>query len=342
MTTIPFAIPGDLTTKTGGYIYDARVIDASGGALVPVALPSGFPFPTAAELTETQATLAALPGPALIDGLAYGALSEGIITSLPFAPVALCHHPLGHEPGLERDIAERLIAMERHALALAAHTVVTSETTKRTLVDEFGLVPEAITVAPPGLDRAPPARAKAGPPLILTVASITPRKGHDVLVRALARIEDQDWTCLLAGPDDRNAATADALRAQIAAAEMKHRIHMIGPQSAEELDALYARATIFCLPSRYEGYGMVFAEAMMRGLPVVACDAGAVADLVPCTAGRLVPVDDDAALASAIGDLLRNPVLRTSMAQRGREFALSIPGWDATWRTIRTLMEHAT
>lgn len=338
--TFTFAIPGDLTTKTGGYIYDAKVIAASGGAARPLALPAGFPFPTAAELDETRATLMAAKGPLLIDGLAYGALPATLIDDLPHPIVALCHHPLGHEPGLAKDIAARLIAAERAALDRAAHIIVTSETTKRTLISDFGQKPDRITVAAPGLDRTRPARPGPGAPVILTVASLTHRKGHDVLIRALARIRKLEWTCLCAGPDDRDAAVTTALRAQITEADLTGRVHLIGPQSDEELDRLYARATIFCLPSRYEGYGMVFAEAMMHGLPIVACDTGAVADLVPRTAGRLVPVDDDAAMAAALTDLLHNPILRSSMGGRGRQHSMSMPGWDITWNTIKTVVER--
>ncbi len=339
--TFGFAIPGDPTTKTGGYIYDARVIEASKGALAALALPGGFPFPSAAELTATQAALQAMSGPLLIDGLAYGVLPAAMIDALPQRPVALCHHPLGHEPGLAPDVAARLIRSERAALDRAVHIVVTSATTKKTLEDTFGQAPNRITIAPPGLDRKAAARPGRGAPMILTVASLTRRKGHDVLIQALARIAHLEWTCLCVGPDDRDPAITAALHTQIAEAGLGQRIHLIGPQSEPELDALYARATLFCLPSRYEGYGMVFAEAMMRALPIIACDAGAVAELVPRSAGRLVAIDDDAALAAAVADVLRNPVLRTSMGARGREYALALPGWDATWEAIRRAMEAA-
>jgi glycosyltransferase involved in cell wall biosynthesis len=340
--TFNFAIPGDPTTKTGGYIYDARVIEAAAGEVVPLSLPASFPFPSAADLAETRDVLTRASGKMLVDGLAYGAMPAALIEALPAPPVALCHHPLGYEPGLDALTRARLIAQERAALDRASHVIVTSHATKQTLITEFGQAADRITVAPPGLDRTRPARPRPGPPLILTVASLTKRKGHDILVRALERMTDQDWTCLCAGPDDRDPATTAALRAQIAEAGLSGRIHLIGAQNEEELDALYARASVFCLPSRYEGYGMAFAEAMMRGLPVIACNTGAVSDLVPQTAGRLVPVEDDAALAAALTDVLHNPILRTSMGARGRQHALAIPGWDVTWGIIRKVMEKVS
>lgn len=338
------AIPGDPATVTGGYIYDARVIAASGGALETLTLPGGFPFPTDAELAATRAALAAAPGPLLVDGLAYGAMPAEMIAALPRRPVALCHHPLGREPGLSDDDARRLLAAERAALALAAHVVVTSAETKRGLVADMGVAAADVTVVRPGLDRAAPARGRKGAPVILSVGSLTPRKGHDVLVAALARMAearpDLGWEARVAGAADLSPQTARALHRQIAEAGLESRVTILGPQTSAGLDALYDEAAIFALASRYEGYGMVFAEAMMRALPVVACDAGAVAALTPADAGVLTPVDDAAALAAALTDLLEDPARRAWMGEAGRAHALTIPGWDAAWAAIETVLRR--
>lgn len=342
MSGYSFAIPGDSTTLTGGYIYDARVAAASDGALTPLALPAGFPFPTDVEIETARDALAAAPGPVLVDGLAYGALPAELIAALPRAPVALCHHPLGKEPGLSAAEARRLMASERAALGLARHVIVTSAETKRALADELDVAPERVTVAPPGLGRAAPAKGRAGAPLILAVGSLTVRKGHDVLIAALARLAttrpDLDWEARIAGADHFSPGTAATLRRQVAEAGLAARIRLLGAQTPEALDRLYDEAAIFALASRYEGYGMVFAEAMMRALPVVACDAGAVAELVPETAGRLAPVDDASTLAAALETLLEDAGLRARMGASGREHALKIPGWDATWATIERVL----
>ncbi|MEO0363164.1 MAG: glycosyltransferase family 4 protein [Pseudomonadota bacterium] len=338
-----FAIPGDPATPTGGYVYDARVIEAAAGVLELVALPAGFPFPSPRELEATGAALAAAEGPALVDGLAYGALPPELIDALPRPPVALCHHPLGLEAGLSEAAARRLIESERAALARAAHVVVTSDATKRTLLADFGLEDAGVTVAEPGLDRTEAARLHGrepdGPPKILTVASITPRKGHDALVSALAALGDRDWTLDLVGPEDRDAAWATRIREAVACAGLEDRVAFRGAAPRSALEARYLEADLFCLSSRYEGYGMVFAEAMMRGLPVVGCAVGAVPEVVPPAAGRLVPPDDPAALAEAIAAFLDDPAARRSAGAAGRAHALSMPGWDATWAAIRKVLE---
>lgn len=338
-------MPGDPETATGGYAYGRRIVAASTGELALLRLPAGFPYPTADDLAETGRLLAAAKGPVLVDGLAYGVLPTRLIDALPERPVALCHHPLGLEHGLSEAESRRLIEAERAALARAAHVVVTSEATARTLVADFGLAAEGVTVAPPGLDRAAPAAfhrgAAAETPTILTVASYTPRKAHDALLAALALIADRPWRAVWAGADDLDPPWRAKIAAAVSISGLGERIEMRGPCDAAKLDRLYDGADIFCLPSRYEGYGMVFAEAMMRGLPVVAAKAEAVRDLVSPAAGRLAPADDPAALAAALAGLLDDPAARRAAGMAGRERAMALPDWSETWRRVQGALDAA-
>ncbi len=338
MSTI-FAVPGDLATPTGGYVYDRRLIGAAEGALTHLPLPGDWPHPTGA---DRAAAIEALQhaGPAIIDGLAYGAFTPDMIAALPTRPMVLCHHPLGKETGLDAYEAAIAIKQEAAVLSLAAHIIVTSDETKRTLIAELGQDEARITVAPPGLDYVDaPERMEKSIPEILTVASLTPRKGHEELVVALARLKHLNWTAKWIGPVDRDETHFEAVKAAIVETELTSRIHIEGPLPAEALDQAYADADIFCLPSRYEGYGMVFAEAMMRGLPIVACDAGAVAELVPPRAGILTPVGDPDAMAKALEEVLEDAPFRAMMGDAGHKHALTIPGWDETWAIVRRVLE---
>ena len=253
------------------------------------------------------------------------------------------HHPLGKETGFDAYEAAIAIKKEAAVLSIAAHILVTSPETKRTLVGELGQDEARITVAPPGLDYIDTQRKVEKSTLeILTVASLTPRKGHEELVVTLARIKHQNWTARWIGPVDRDETHFEAVKAAIIETGLTSRIRIEGPLSGAELEQAYREADIFCLPSRYEGYGMVFAEAMMHTLPIVACDAGAVADLVPPRAGILTPVYDPDAMAQALEELLEDAPFRTMMGGAGRKHALTIPGWDETWATIRTVIKAQT
>src|SRR5262249_20145343 len=138
MTSLAFAIPGDINLPTGGYMYDRRVL-----ALLPrlgiearhIELPGSFPAPSTADLLATGRLLAAVgdAGVVMIDGLAYGAMPMEAIARVRAPIVALVHHPLCLEAGLAKARQDELFALEKAALAKAKRVVVTSEITARTL-----------------------------------------------------------------------------------------------------------------------------------------------------------------------------------------------------------------
>ncbi|QPH52781.1 glycosyltransferase family 4 protein [Pontivivens ytuae] len=329
-----FAIPGDLEMRTGGYAYDRHVLAALPG-LRHVALPGSFPAPTDADLEETRALLSG-HGPVMIDGLALGATPVALLEGLERPIVALCHHPLALETGLDAVQAEALRASETAALGVVEAVICTSTTTARILATEYGVDDARITVAEPGLAQMDAAARQGEPPVILTVGSFTPRKGHDVLIEALLRLEDLPWQARWIGarPDEEWAARIEARVAEVG---LTDRIAIEG--AATDMAAVYAGADLFCLPSHYEGYGMVFAEAMMAGLPIIACAGGAVPDVVPATAGRLTEPGDARALADSLRMVLDDGRVAERMATAGRAHALSLPTWAETAARIADVLE---
>jgi glycosyltransferase involved in cell wall biosynthesis len=341
-----FAIPGDLNTPTGGYAYARRILPLLGAYGVEarhLPLPGGFPFPDDAALKAAGDALAEIPADeiALIDGLAYGALPERVIARIAAPIVALVHHPLGLETGLSPEDSARLVETERRALAHAWWVIATSETTAETLRRDFGVAAERLSVAAPGTERAARATGGGDVPHLLSVGAVVPRKGFDVLLTALAELAARPWRCTIAGSLDRDPATVDALRAQIERLGLSERITLTGALEPAALDDVYRSADIFVLPSRYEGYGMVFTEAMARGLPIVACAAGAVPGTVPRDAGLLVPPDDAAALAEAVRRLLDDPKERRSLGDAAFAHVRSLPSWDDTARRVAEAIREA-
>src|SRR5439155_12650465 len=202
---------------------------------------------------------------------------------------------------------QALAASERRALQQARAVICTSATTAKTLVSDYGLAAARVSVASPGTDPVSPVHpARAGPGVRrLAVGTVTPRKGHDLLVEALAGVVGLDWTCTIAGSLDRDPAMVASVRQRIAAHRLGDRIALAG--EVADIAALYAAADLFVLPSRYEGYGMAFAEALQQGLPVIGTATGAIPEVVPPTAGLLVPPDDVAVLAAALQRLIGDP-----------------------------------
>ena len=347
MTRTAFAIPGDLALPTGGYAYARRILPllaAHGLAARHLPLPGGFPFPDEAALVEAGAALSAIPADevALIDGLAYGALPERVIARIAAPIVALVHHPLGLETGLSDADGARLIETERRALSFARRVVATSETTAQTLTRDFAVPAERLSVAVPGTEQADRATGSGDVPHLLSVGAVVPRKGFDVLVAALRELADRPWRCTIAGSLDRDPATVRALHAQIADAGLADRVTLTGALAPDALDAMYFDADLFVLPSRYEGYGMAFTEAMARGLPIVAAEAGAVPATVPRAAGTLVPPDDPQAVAAALRELLDDPARRKTMSDAAFAHAQGLPSWDDTARRVAEAIHQAS
>jgi glycosyltransferase involved in cell wall biosynthesis len=117
-------------------------------------------------------------------------------------------------------------------------------------------------------------------------------------------------------------------------------VHVSGPVDDATLKVAYAAADLFVLPSRYEGYGIVYAEALAHGLPIIACDVGPVPELVGEEAALFVPPDDVEALSGALDQLLGDPALRSRMSEAAYTRAEGLPRWeDTTAGFLRVLRE---
>ncbi len=335
MRRLVFAIPDSLATPTGGYAYARRMIGELGRRgfeIELIDLGHGFPRPHESVRAAAIGRISALAPdrPAVIDGLAFGVLPELASVARGHRLIGLVHHPLAFESGLSAAEAAALRASERAALAGACHVIATSATTARLLISDYGVPAARLTIAPPGTDRAPSAHGSGGDVLaLLAVGSLVPRKGYDVLVAALAQLADLPWRLIIVGDPSRDPQTAAALAADIARAHLSERITLAGVVSAEQLRALYLGSDLFVLASRFEGYGMAYAEAIAHGLPVVGTNAGAIPDTVGSCA-MLVDAEDVAALAQALRSLIGDRARRLRLAAAARAAAVSLPTWEQT------------
>jgi len=333
---ITFVVPGDLSSPTGGYGYDRQIIAGlreRGWAVDLAELGDGFPWPDATALRQAAVQIAAIPDGSTVvaDGLAFGALPQlAAKHAARLRWVALVHHPLALESGLHERQRLLLFDGERRALAHADAVIVTSAATARTLVADYGLAAQRLQVVMPGTAAAALATGSTpghGALSLLCVATLIPRKGHALLIEALAGLQDRDWRLHCVGSTTRDAATAASVCAAIAGHGLGARVHLHGEVDADALQAFYDRADIFVLASLHEGYGMALAEALARGLPVVSSTAGAIADTVPCTAGLLVPPGDGIALRRALARVLDEPALRAGLAAGARTARQQLPSW---------------
>jgi glycosyltransferase involved in cell wall biosynthesis len=340
-----FAVPGDLATPTGGYRYDRRIIaelPALGWGAEVVNLGDGFPYPTADTRATACVRLSALARgrPVVIDGLAFGVLPDAAeALRASHSLVALVHHPLALESGLSATESASLHASERSALGCARHVIATSATVARLLVEHYGVPSGTVSVVEPGTDRVSTApRNGAGVVKLLAVGSVIPRKGYDVLIAALARLRHLPWQLVIAGDCGRSPQTYRQVKGEIGRLGLAERVSLLGAVAFDELAPLYASADLFVLPSRFEGYGMAYAEAIAHGVPVVGTTAGAIPQTVPADAGVLVPPGDVEALAATLQRLIANPQERERLAAGAR--AAKFPSWSEQAALFARVLER--
>jgi len=231
-------------------------------------------------------------------------------------------------------------AVDPRSLAARASAILAvSETTKRDVVERWGIAPERVTVTLEGADAAKPAdpetvasvRAKYRLPerFILHVGALEPRKNHLGLLDAFHQLRPlsrfNGLGLVLAGPPGWN--NAPIVRA-IRRSPYRDDIRLLGYVPSAERAALYGSASVFAFPSFYEGFGLPPLEAMAAGLPVVASHAGALGEVVG-DAGILTDPYRPSELADALAAVLDSPSLARLYAERGAARAAAFT-WDAS------------
>jgi glycosyltransferase involved in cell wall biosynthesis len=256
--------------------------------------------------------------------------------------IALVHQPLALDPGLDPTQADTFRETERAALAAAARVVVTSEATARIVRADYDVPSQNISVVRPGNDVVPPALGSSdGVIRLLSVGSVVPVKGYDLLVVALATLTDMPWQLTIAGDRTRDPLTAAQLEADIAGPRPGRQGPGTWRGTAQRINELFLASDIFVLASRFEGYGMALAEAIAHGIPVVSTMAGAIPQTVPAGTGLLVPPDDAAALAFALRRLISDPAERRRLAANARTAAVRLPTWQESAKLFVDAIESS-
>ena len=340
MSSVHVVVPDDIDDPlrpSGGNTYDRRVCDglaALGWSVQEHPVAGAWPSPDEAARAGLAGLLSGFPDAAvvLLDGLVAASVPDVL---QPHAHrlrlVVLVHMPLG-------DRTDECVV-----LSAAAAVVTTSRWTRHWLLDHYTLRPDRVHVAEPGVGAADLAPGTASGGHLLCVAAVIPAKGHDVLIAALATLTELPWTCACVGTLTRDPDFVTALTRQAREAGIGDRVQLVGPRTGADLEASYAAADALVLPSRAETYGMVVAEALAHGLPVVATTAGGLPEALGGTdanrAGLLVPPDDSTALAKALRCWLGDAQLRQRLRRGARERRAVLPGWQVTSGAISRVLE---
>jgi glycosyltransferase involved in cell wall biosynthesis len=325
---------------SGGNVYDRRVLDGLARRGQPVQehpVAGSWPNPDSDDLARLGGVLGALPDDSVV--LVDGLVASGASAVLPreagrLRLVVLLHMPVGPDRG------------EKIVLGSASGVLTTSAWARSQLRTWYGL--RHVDVALPGVDPVEHAtrHRDAGGTSFLCVAAVTRGKGHDVLLEALAALGDRAWTVTCVGSLDIDPAFVASLQTQVYARTWERRVLFTGPLSAAALSTSYDAADLLVLPSRSESYGMVVAEALSHGLPVVASAVGGVSEAlggrepVGAMPGLLVPPGDAPALAGALRSWLDDPGLRERLGRSAEQRRPALRSWEATISDVADVLSR--
>lgn len=231
----------------------------------------------------------------------------------------------GRHQGWLPDAVSRFVdGFERWLATLAARVIVCSQAMRQAVAGQWDLDPARVTVIPNGVTRSTEPRAPE-PGLVVFAGRLEHEKGGTVLLEALALLNRRKTPARLvvAGAGSQE----DAWRRRAADLGVQDRTDFVGRVDGDRLRALYARAAAVVVPSLYEPFGMVAAEAMVAGAPLVASDVGGLPEVVG-DGGRLVPPADAAALADALADLLTSPAASRRAETAASRRAEHLASWD--------------
>lgn len=332
----PFVVPADIddvTVASGGNTYDRRMCDLLGLEKVPV--PGRWPTPSTKARVALADQLGRIPdgSVALIDGLVACGVPEVVVPhARRLRLVVLLHLQLADETGLPPERAAGLDRREREVLRAANTVVATSEWAARRAIVHHGLDPKRVRTAPPGTDPAPTAPGTDAGDQLLCLASVTQRKGHDVLARALANLADLPWTCQCVGSVRRDPGYARRMQALVDKLGLANKMILTGPLSDADLETTFAKTDLLVLPSRRETFGMVITEALVRGVPVLTTNVDALPHTLGPGAGILVPADDVSALTEALRLWLTDADMRDRL--RAAAKARVVEDWPAAAKRL--------
>lgn len=274
----------------------------------------------------------------VVDGLLLPDLEPRLDALLAAGAVAVVHH-VSARAGRDDTMNRAGSQAELRMLPRLSRVIATSRPVAGRLQVDYGLVD--VPVLLPGMAELGRGEGSGGPGVhILSAGVITPRKGHDRLLRALSRLVDLDWTLTIAGDAQRDAVHAGSVAAAIEEHGLSSRVTLLANPSDAALDAEWARADLFALASSWEAYPSGIAEALRRGIPVVGTSVGDVPAMVPHSAGVLCPADDAVTLSKCLRRAIFDGGLRAALAEGAWQVGLAMPGWPQQALAFLSLIEE--
>jgi glycosyltransferase involved in cell wall biosynthesis len=341
--------PGDPSQRTGGYLYNSRIADALRARGVDVIIhPLDGPWPWP-EHAHADA-LASVPDDAVVvaDGLLWPGLGSSERASLcERCTVWVVVHSLLDKEG---SAAPALVKRETAAVEEAHGWFATSHRTAKIVSQRMGKALGNVVI--PGTDvhvvRPPSGHTEVQ---LLNVAHLIPRKGHRMLMEALASVRDLSWSMTIVGSLARDSSWAETIESEVLRYSLSDRVHFLGELDETEMEEAYRSADVLVHTADFEAYGMVLTEALVRGLAVISTPAGALDELESPLIAR-VDAGDVAGLSTMLRAAIKaHPRVHTlppkfpTWADQGERLmqllGLQEEGFSVDWLRLREPHDHA-
>jgi glycosyltransferase involved in cell wall biosynthesis len=355
---IGLVIYGSLDTLSGGYLYDrtlVAVLRAVGDSVAIVSLPRRNYLRSLGDnfSPDLRRRLIGLDVDILLqDELNHPSLfllNRRVRKQISCPVVSIVHllRSSLYHPAWQNSLYR---SVERRYLSGVDGLIYNSATTRRE-AERLLKVTEAQKresfIAYPGSDRLNPQisdeelknRAPDGPLRLLFLGNVIPRKGLHIAVEALKRLPNDQWTLTVVGNPNAHPSYARAVRRQIAQAGLAPNVLFAGILPDRELSTYMKASHVLVMPSSYEGYGIVYAEAMGFGLPAIGTTAGAAVEIIThgCD-GFLISPGDTVALASHLTEIAQNRQRLVEMSLAARNRYQSLPTWKGSMEAVRTFL----
>ncbi len=347
---IGLIIYGSLHTRSGGYLYDRKLVEhlRQAGDTVEVIsmrwrhyarhLSDNLSDGLSRRLQRVDADIL------LQDELNHASLFHlNRQLRLKFPLVSIVHHLRSSE--MRPVWQNRLYAVVERAYLRSVHGFIFNSRTSQEAVHSLTEAEPLGVVAYPAADHLGVEisdeeivhRARqTGPLRLVFVGNLIPRKGLHTLLEALARMPKSSITLDIIGSPDVAADYAAAMRRRIAALKLGAIVHLHGALEDDELPGRLQSAQVLVVPSSYEGFGIVYLEAMSFGLPCIGTTAGGANEIITeGENGFLVPPEDVDALVGCFQHLVGDTGVRERMSLAARQRFLAHPTWEQTGEKIR-------
>ena len=269
--SIYFIYPGNINAKTGGYIYEKNIITycrKKNINIYPISLSENYPFPDEKDLKRFLKILKNIPikSTIVIDGLALEGMYDIFNKFNKYKVVGLIHHPLSLE--FKGNTAKKFLKLEKKYLNLINNFIVTSIETKSLLINEFKIKNYKISVVEPGIFRMKKYKYNKKNKLhFLTCGSIIDRKNYLFLLEVFKNFKN--YSLNIIGDTSRDSDYYIKIKKYVKTNKLSTKINFIGKVSDLKLAKLYSQTDFYISVSKYEGFGMSLANALIAKKPII-------------------------------------------------------------------------